>query len=57
MEGSNFWPRKGEPSVSQPFFSISCTFCEGEAGDSLPLPAHHPQGNPHPYPRSPITPG
>jgi len=23
MAGSNFWPRNGEPSVSQPFFSIS----------------------------------
>lgn len=31
MEGSNFWPRKGEPSVSQPFFSISCTFCKEPA--------------------------
>lgn len=32
MEGSNFWPRKGEPSVSQPFFSISCTFCKEATG-------------------------
>lgn len=32
MEGSNFWPRNGEPSVSQPFFSISCTFCKEERG-------------------------
>lgn len=29
IEGSNFWPRNGEPSVSQPFFNISCTFCRG----------------------------
>lgn len=27
MEGSNFCPLKGEPSTSQPFFSMSCTFC------------------------------
>lgn len=28
MEGSNCCPLNGEPSASQPFFSISCTFCE-----------------------------
>lgn len=28
MEGSNCCPLNGEPSMSQPFFSISCTFCE-----------------------------
>lgn len=44
MEGSNFWPRKGEPSVSQPFFSISCTFCKEATGsrqarvEPTPLP-------------------
>lgn len=27
LEGSNFCPLKGEPSTSQPFFSMSCTFC------------------------------
>lgn len=27
MEGSNCWPLNGEPSASQPFFNISCTFC------------------------------
>lgn len=26
MAGSNRWPRKGEPSASHPFFSISWTF-------------------------------
>lgn len=26
MAGSKRWPRKGEPSASQPFFSISWTF-------------------------------
>lgn len=43
MEGSNFWPRKGEPSVSQPFFSISCTFCKEATG------SHQAQGG-HPTP-------
>lgn len=27
MDGSNCCPLNGEPSASQPFFSISCTFC------------------------------
>lgn len=28
MAGSKRWPRKGEPSASHPFFSISWTFYE-----------------------------
>lgn len=36
MEGSNFWPRNGEPSVSQPFFNISCTFCKEATGFCQP---------------------
>lgn len=49
MEGSNFWPRKGEPSVSQPFFSISCTFCK-EATGSRQAPQLRPSPSPPPQP-------
>lgn len=46
MEGSNFWPRNGEPSVSQPFFNISCTFCKEAAG--FHQPKVMPRCSPHP---------
>lgn len=56
MEGSNFWPRKGEPSVSQPFFSISCTFCKMRFRVRVhpkPSPVFPALPDPHPTGMSP----
>lgn len=45
MAGSNRWPRKGEPSASHPFFSISWTFYNrkqtGRLTPAQPGPAGH----------------
>lgn len=60
MAGSKRWPRKGEPSASHPFFSISWTFYEqkierltvvtrptrpgAERASALPPPEEAPPG-------------
>lgn len=41
MAGSNRWPRKGEPSASHPFFSISWTFYKQKTERLLYSPGLH----------------
>lgn len=62
MAGSKRWPRKGEPSASHPFFSISWTFCNRKqtgVSPHLPCPGRHapPPAAAPPPPLDPVCHG